>query len=794
MIDDAMKYIVAGLAVIPLRSPSSKPGALCDCNDAECSQPAKHPRTMHGSKDASLDPFKVADWWDTWPHANIGIATGEISGIVVLDVDPKNGGSDTLAAIEREFGSLPESACVITGSGGRHYYFKHPGEPIKNTQSSKDRPSYLGAGLDLRGDGGYVVAPPSIHYTGAAYAWLNDMPSDFPSMPEWLLNKIRKHRDKFKTETNGHHGGGDPLIPAGSRHPQMLTWAAAMRRVGLSESAINAALQLENKTRFVESKDPEEVEKVAAWIGQRDYDASFLAIPRESAVSDLDDELFVIDTSCNDLAEITDQCWTAITARNRPPVLFANGTAIVRITKDDRHQVYLQPVSPEIIRNELSRWAVWQKRNHKGEMTATKPTTDLMRDVLAVRDIAVKLPRLVRITNTPGFGPDGTLQTEPGYNPQSGIYYTPPQGFRALPLSIPASPDDLYEAKKLIEEVIKDFPFASEADKQNAIALMILPFVRDMIQGPTPNHLIEASMPGSGKGMLASACLLPGIGDEVAITTQPKDEDEWRKKITSLLCEGRPAIMIDNVSRMMDSGVLAAALTADYWSERIIGTNQSARIPIRAIWVTTGNNITISSELARRSPRIRLTPNTDRPEERRDFEHPALLAWMRDRRPEIIHACHVLVQWWLDHGKPSPMGTPVGSYESWFEVVGGILQMAGYMEFLGNYREFQAGSDSERTARALFCETWYLWATSNHKLDATASDLLQIADNVDFLPIYGNTEKARLTSLGKYLKASQDVICEYTEETESGEIKSTKYKITRGKIQRGRQYYKIEVV
>ena len=127
-----------------------------------CAPRGKVPLTAHGLKDASTDEKQLTDWWDRWPSANIGVATGAESGFFVLDVDGKDG-NESLATLEREHGPLPTTVEAKTGGGGRHLLFKHPGQAVKNSAGR------LGPGLDVRGDGGYIVAPSSIHPTGKSY-------------------------------------------------------------------------------------------------------------------------------------------------------------------------------------------------------------------------------------------------------------------------------------------------------------------------------------------------------------------------------------------------------------------------------------------------------------------------------------------------------------------------------------------------------------------------------------------------------------------------------------------------
>ena len=129
---------------------------------------------------------QIQDWFRRWPRANIGIVTGAISGLVVIDIDPQHDGDESLARLEREHGPLPHTVEAITGGGGRHLYFAHPGGQARNKAG-------LAAGIDLRGDGGYVVAPPSIHPSGRAYVWeVSHHPDEtaVAPLPYWLLQRV----------------------------------------------------------------------------------------------------------------------------------------------------------------------------------------------------------------------------------------------------------------------------------------------------------------------------------------------------------------------------------------------------------------------------------------------------------------------------------------------------------------------------------------------------------------------------------------------------------------------------
>lgn len=151
MLAAALAYVARGWCVLPLHELIS---GSCSCSRrAGCKTPAKHPRIDDWRNAASNDPEQVGTWWSRWPHANIGVLTGARSGLVVLDVDPRHGGDDALAAMLATTGPLPDGPIVLTGGGGVHYYFAHPGGVVRG--------SVIAPGLELKGDGQFVVAPPS---------------------------------------------------------------------------------------------------------------------------------------------------------------------------------------------------------------------------------------------------------------------------------------------------------------------------------------------------------------------------------------------------------------------------------------------------------------------------------------------------------------------------------------------------------------------------------------------------------------------------------------------------------
>jgi hypothetical protein len=150
-----------------------------------CRPRDKRPAVAHGCKAATRDVVDIQQWWHAMPDANIGIATGAVSNLFVLDID---GAEPALARLEAEHGELPQTVEAITARG-RHLYFRHPGGEICNTAGK------LADGIDSRGDGGYVLAPPSIHPDGRRYCWSVDSAGAIADPPRWLLDVLMRPTD-----------------------------------------------------------------------------------------------------------------------------------------------------------------------------------------------------------------------------------------------------------------------------------------------------------------------------------------------------------------------------------------------------------------------------------------------------------------------------------------------------------------------------------------------------------------------------------------------------------------------
>jgi hypothetical protein len=207
---------------------------------------------------ATVEENQLLGWWEFNPAANLGIATGKRSGIVVLDIDKDKGGYDSLVELQDKYGRLPLTPVSKTGSGGEHIFFVYPEHADIRNSAGK-----LGAGLDVRGNGGYVVAPPSIHPNGTIYEWVV-LPSQTPlaEMPEWLIDLLHEKKAAQVATT------ADGKIPDGSRNDTLVKMAGSMRRKGFDNDSIFLALRNHNTKHCNPPLPDGEVYEIAESIGR----------------------------------------------------------------------------------------------------------------------------------------------------------------------------------------------------------------------------------------------------------------------------------------------------------------------------------------------------------------------------------------------------------------------------------------------------------------------------------------------------------------------------------------------
>ncbi len=236
--DEAIQFAKSGNRVLPLREKKPR-GDLA-------------PRGVHS---ASSDIEQVTKWWTSAPDADIGIATG--AGLLVVDIDPRNGGSESVALLEKDIGSIPVTRRVRTGGGGEHIYLKVPPGVVVRCRSN------IYPGIDIKGDGGYVVAPPSIHETGECYEWMNAFPiADAPKALLSLISEAPRHIGTSSMSLEQSE------VREGGRNCYLASMAGTIRNRGVGRETLEKVLLAVNKDICVPPLPEHEVRTIAASIAR----------------------------------------------------------------------------------------------------------------------------------------------------------------------------------------------------------------------------------------------------------------------------------------------------------------------------------------------------------------------------------------------------------------------------------------------------------------------------------------------------------------------------------------------
>jgi len=471
---------------------------------------------------------------------------------------------------------------------------------------------------------------------------------------------------------------------------------------------------------------------------------------------------YIISNS-GDLPTKTAQAWSAVYVANEPPRIFRNKTGILRINPGE---VGWDLLDSKSARHEFARIADWVRPSSKG-LTPADPQQMVIDDLLET--INPPLPYLKKVTTIPVITSDGRLVSAFGYDADSQIYRVRSLDLSRLDLGEKSRFKDAPEAASFIlDDCLHDFPLATKQDKAHALALMLHDFARNLFTGPSPFFLLDKPIHGSGATLLATVLCYPSMGSSVPTKVFSNNEEEVRKQITSHLMSGGGPYLFDNLpdDRKIDSDVLASVVTSTIYSDRALGTNNDVKLENLGPWIATGNNPDFSGQLKRRVIRARLIPDTDEPYLRENFLHNPLMKWVQENRADLVDACLTIVMSWINAGRPVWHGQPLGSFEEFSKVMGGILQNAGVEGFMTDmdYQKDSVNSDTEQV-RDLIQEWW----KTNQNANLTATQIVEIA-NVADLDIqdkwFDIKPRAQVSNAGKLLKSLLDR--HFTIETPSG--------------------------
>lgn len=411
------------------------------------------------------------------------------------------------------------------------------------------------------------------------------------------------------------------------------------------------------------------------------------------------------------LSDLTARALAAIAQANEPPTVFARAGSLSRVTRDENGVPKVEVFDRVRMRCRLTEVANFFTLRRDGDsyvQVGTNPSLPLAENILALSHW--DFPPLAGIARAPILRHDGSICTTAGYDPQSKLIYCPDPGL-VVP-EIPVSPNvhEVDASVDMLQSVIGEFPFADQASRANALSILFSILMRPVIAGHIPLCIADAPVQGTGKTLLITALGIIAVGSVAGESIPSKqNDDEWRKKITSILLSGSPFVLLDNIpdNTTIDSPALAAALTTYEWSDRLLGKNESVRLPARTVWTATGNNLRVSGDMPRRSYSIRLDANAERPWERTGFKIEGLEEYVTTHRGELLSAAFTIIRGWHVAKKPKATVPPFGSFEGWVSTIGSVLAFAGVEGFLANLDQTRVVQDEDTQQWTAFFDAWW---------------------------------------------------------------------------------------
>jgi len=388
------------------------------------------------------------------------------------------------------------------------------------------------------------------------------------------------------------------------------------------------------------------------------------------------------------LIDVIDQITDGLLTRDGT-TLFNHGGALSEFDRDEHMMVQ---VTEGRFRDVLVQTCLTVNVKDDGSMVSGWPDGNTMK---AVSSRAKRFVKVRRIMRAPFVRADGTICSTPGYDVSSSTFLDIEEDFK---INVPDEPtaDQVKEAVSLLlDEWLCDMAFPEDSDRANALAMLLTPFVRDSVN-VVPLAVVTGLQMGSAKNLLADCCSLVFQGT----VTQPgllpeNDDNEVRKQVTSILRKA-PAVIVFDETHLIESKALAGVLTAETWTDRLLGVSDQLALPNQATWISLGNNVAVNGDMRRRYYPIRLHPTDPNPQDKPTsaFRHPDLKAWTEENRSELLSAVLTLIRAWHVAGKPyTPGSFSFGSFERWQRTVGGVLQIAGVEGFLGGLQEARDEGD-----------------------------------------------------------------------------------------------------
>ena len=447
------------------------------------------------------------------------------------------------------------------------------------------------------------------------------------------------------------------------------------------------------------------------------------------------------------------------------PEVFHRSGQLCQVRSDELNQLKIEQLSVAGVRSRLARAADWYKwtpvgRGEKRVAEKRNYTVPLhiTQYLMACESLGDFYP-LQGIVNHPVLRDDGSWHSEPGYDQQTQYFINPGSvvGLENHKMSVDEA------VSLIIDELLVDFPFESQASIANAIAFALNPLIRPLIkEAPTPLFVFNAPVSRTGKGLIIDTIHRVVAGLPVNVSTPAESEEEWGKRILTSLVSGTEIVFYDEVettvTKPLRSGKLRAAITANQYSDRLLGSNTLSSVPVRCTWVMAGNSIYLGEDLLNRSVIISLVSDTENPEDRDPsaFMH-NLPSWASQNRSRLLSALITFIDEWIRQGSKRDSVARMAGFEDWVTITSGILQAVGIEGLLGNRKDFMESVNIERQVLKAFAlavveefddKPWLPGEISHiatYDDDGEGENLLG-----DF--VWGDTYKGRIQSTARYLR------------------------------------------
>jgi hypothetical protein len=405
----------------------------------------------------------------------------------------------------------------------------------------------------------------------------------------------------------------------------------------------------------------------------------------------------------------------SIDALSHDPMLYHRGNMLVRVMRDAQPDdgIIRSGGSPTIaavpvanLRERLTRFAMFTKQNREGEEVATHPAGWLVSGIHARGEWGKGIRPLLGTSDSPILRPDGSVWQTAGYDSRTGVLFEP-GGSRAFATIQPdATADDADAALQRLLEVVCDFRFEADEHRAAWLAGLLTPLARFAFEGPSPLFLIDANVRAAGKGLLSQTIGRIVLGREMPVSSYSHDSQEMRKRITACAMAGDRMLLLDNLEGIFGNDAIDRALTSTRWKDRILGKSEEIELPLLATWYATGNNVQVAADTTRRIIHIRLNVPLERPEDRSDFTHPNLLAWLSKHRPQLLADAMTILSAYCNAGRPSQNLTPFGSFEGWSGLVRSAVVWVGLDDPCKTRTLLVESSDTTADALSQLIQAW----------------------------------------------------------------------------------------